>query len=95
MLKPVKEISLENFIIENPDNLAAICQVLNINTKKMLKKSKMVELTTGNYYNENTLNDNASKQFGLSVWRGYKATVAPYNGKIFLQVDVCSRILRE
>lgn len=55
----------------------------------------MVELTLGNYYDENTLNDNASKEFGLNVWRGYKATIAPYNGKIFLQIDACSRILRE
>jgi aubergine len=61
MIKPVKEISIENFIIENPDNLPAICQVLNINTKNMLRKSKMIELTLGNYYAENSLNDNASK----------------------------------
>jgi hypothetical protein len=42
LVKQVKEMSVENFIIENPDNLPAICQVLNINTKNMLKKGKMV-----------------------------------------------------
>jgi hypothetical protein len=56
LVKQVKEMSVENFIIENPDNLPAICQVFNINTKNMLKKGKMVELSPGNYYHQNGLN---------------------------------------
>ena len=60
LIKQVKEMSVENFIIENPDNLPAICQVLNINTKNMLKKGKMVELSPGNYYNQNGLNQNST-----------------------------------
>jgi hypothetical protein len=58
LVKQVKEMSVENFILENPDNLPAICQVLNINTKNMLKKGKMVELSPGNYYHQNGLNQN-------------------------------------
>jgi aubergine-like protein len=69
--------------------------VLNVNTKNMMKESKMTELTLGCYYDENTINENVSKESGLNVWRGYKATIAPYNNRIFLQVDVCSRVLRD
>ena len=95
MLKPVKEITVTNFLKENPENIMAISQILNINTKNMLRKANMTELTLGCYYDEATINNNSSKEWGLNVWRGYKATVVPYNGKIFLQVDVCSRVLRE
>jgi aubergine-like protein len=90
LLKPVKELSLKDFLIENPDNLP-----LNVNTKNMMKESKMTELTLGCYYDENTINENVSKESGLNVWRGYKAIIAPYNNRIFLQVDVCSRVLRD
>ncbi len=90
----MKEISLQNFVSEHPDKISAVCQVLHINIKNMLKQSNMIELTVGNYYDQDSINDNASKEFGLNVWRGYKASIAPVNNKIFIQIDVCSRVLR-
>ncbi len=75
--------------------MAAICQVLNINTKNMLRKSDMLELSLGNYYDQSSINDNVSKESGLNVWRGFKASIAPFNNRIFIQIDVCSRVLRE
>ncbi len=56
MVKPVKEISIQNFIIENPEQVAAVCQILNINTKNTMRSAKMVELTRGVYYDEKTIN---------------------------------------
>lgn len=50
MVKPVKELSIQNFIIENPEQVAAACQILNINTKNTMRSAKMVELTRGVYY---------------------------------------------
>jgi hypothetical protein len=61
MVKPVKEISIQNFIIENPEQVAAACQILNINTKNTMRSAKMVELTRGVYYDEKTINENVSK----------------------------------
>jgi hypothetical protein len=49
LIKPIKEIRLEDFLIDNPDNLAAICQMLNINVSNVLKSQKMVELKRGSY----------------------------------------------
>lgn len=68
--------------------------MLNINTKNMLRDRKMIELTPGNYYDKQIINDNQVEEYGFNVWRGYKINVIPYNGKLFLQVDPCSRVLR-
>ena len=54
----------------------------------------MVELSRGNYYDPDTIGKNISEASGLNVWRGYKITVAPYNGKFYIQIDPCSRVLR-
>jgi len=75
--------------------MAAVCQVLNINTKNLLKDKKMVELSIGNYFDPEAINQNVSSESGLSVWRGYKINVAAYNSKLYIQVDACSRVLRE
>lgn len=38
LLKPIKEILLKDFLNESPDKIAAVCQILNINTKNILKE---------------------------------------------------------
>jgi hypothetical protein len=94
LVKPAKTISLETFMNENIDNLPAISQVLNINAKSMLRKEGLVELSSGSYYNKDTINDNKADG-RLNVWRGFNVTVTIYNRKLFLQVDPCSRVIRE
>lgn len=42
LVKPIKYLGLEAFMAENIENLPAICQVLNINTKQILRKDGMV-----------------------------------------------------
>ena len=79
---------------ENIENLPAISQVLNINTKQILRKEGMIELSPGNYYNTDTLNDNQADGM-LSVWRGFNITVSIYNKSLYLQIDPCSRVLRD
>lgn len=37
LVKPVKEITLQNFMSNNPEMSASVCQILNINTKNLLK----------------------------------------------------------
>jgi hypothetical protein len=61
VVKPVKEISLKDFIQENPDRQVAICQILNINTKNQLREKDMKELTMGCYFDPDTIGDNTSK----------------------------------
>jgi hypothetical protein len=93
LVKPTKEIELSTFLAENQDNLAVICQILNINAKQCLKNDDMVELSPGSYFSQ----DKSCKfkaEGGINVWRGYAITVAYYNKKLFLQVDPCSRIVR-
>ena len=79
---------------ENVENLAAISQILNINTKDSLRKDGMIELSPGSYYNKESIGkDKADGR--LSVWRGFGITVSVFNKKLFLQVDPCSRVLRD
>lgn len=54
----------------------------------------MIELTMGKYYHKDQINDNVTES-GLTVWRGFKANIVNINYKLYLQIDVCSRILRE
>jgi hypothetical protein len=95
LIKPVKEIRLEDFLIENPDNLAAICQVLNINVSNVLKGQKMIELKRGSYFSPAAMGENVCHVGGLSVWKGTKFSVAAYNCKFYLQADVSSRVLSD
>lgn len=94
LVKPVKRLSLETFMSENIENLPSIIQVLNINAKQRLRQDGMVELTPGSYYERESINNN-KVEGKLNVWRGFDITVATYNKKIYLQVDPCSRVLRQ
>lgn len=49
----------------------------------------------GRYYCTEDFLKSRVEETGLSVWRGYKVSVVPINSKPYLQVDVCSRVLRE
>lgn len=79
---------------DNIDNLPAIAQVLNINIKQAMRKNNMVELVRGCYFDKDSINDNKTDG-KLNVWRGNNTTVAVYNKKLYLQVDPCSRVLRD
>jgi hypothetical protein len=68
--------------------------VLNINTKQALRKEKMVELYPGSYFSCDTINKNKAEG-RLNVWRGFDVTVTVYNKILYLQVDPCSRVLRD
>lgn len=94
LVKPTRALSLEAFMQNNTDSLATVSQVLNINSKQVLRKDGMVELYPGSYYSKDNINENKTGN-GLSVWRGFDITVTTYNKKLYLQVDPCSRVLRE
>ena len=55
LVKPIKSLGLEAFISENIENLPAVSQILNINTKEILRKDGMIELSPGNYYDKDTI----------------------------------------
>ena len=94
LVKPVKSLSLISFMGENVENLPAISQILNINTKDSLRKDGMVELSQGSYYNKDSIGKDKAEG-RLSVWRGFGVTVSVFNKKLYLQVDPCSRVLRD
>ena len=94
LVKPIKSLGLEAFISDNIENLPAVSQILNINTKEILRKDGMIELSPGNYYDKDTIGQDKAEG-RLSVWRGYSITVTTYNKKLFIQVDPCSRVLRD
>ena len=54
----------------------------------------MIELSRGSYYDKNKIGYDKAEGW-LSVWRGYSITVTTYNKKLFIQVDPCSRVLRD
>lgn len=90
-------MNLQTFLHDNPEDMASIIQILNVNIKANLKgtskKTQMIEVNRGTYHKAESVGENASKGMGLSVWRGFKITCVPNNGKIFLQVDPVSRVL--
>ena len=94
LVKPIKSLGLENFMTQNIDNLPAISQVLNINAKEQLRKNKLVELYPGSYF-KNTPNNIFEAQGNLSVWRGFDLTIPVYNQKLYIQIDPCSRVLKD
>jgi len=55
----------------------------------------MVELKRGSYFTTESFGQNVINLGGLSVWKGIKFSVAAYNYKLYLQVDISSRILSE
>ena len=76
-----------------------ILQVLNIDMKQKLKSLKMYELgKSGKYYSSKKAKDKKMRELEesvkLSVIRGFKFTLVPLNKSIYLQIDVCSRILQ-
>jgi len=54
----------------------------------------MIELIPGSYFHPDLINSN-KVEGKLNVWRGFDITVSAYNKTLFLQIDPCSRVLRE
>jgi hypothetical protein len=52
ILKPTTSITVEDFIAKDEDNAARFSQILNVNTKNVLKSIGFKELDRGNYYND-------------------------------------------
>jgi hypothetical protein len=75
--------------------LIKLSQILNVNTKNVLKEIGYKELDKGKYYKDEDFGVDKINNAGLSVWRGYQVNVCPVNGKLFMRVDVCSRVLRQ
>ncbi len=76
-----------------------ILQVLNIDMKNKLRLAKMHELGKASQYYTVNQHDRVelkpALEKGLSVLRGFKFTIAPLNQGIYLQIDVCSRVLQK
>lgn len=72
-----------------------ICQVLNINVSNILRGQKMIELKRGSYFSPSEMGVDICHVGGLSVWKGIKFSVAAYNFKLYLQVDISSRVISE
>lgn len=76
-----------------------ILQVLNIDMKQKLRYAGMHELgRAGQYYEKNQFDSADLKELQqegkLTVLRGFKFTLTPLNKGIYLQLDVCSRVLQ-
>lgn len=54
----------------------------------------MIELYPGSYFSSDFINLHKAEG-RLNVWRGFDITVSAYNKRLFLQIDPCSRVLRE
>ena len=97
LVKPTSELSIVDFAHDNPEEIAALCQMLNVGVKSKLRgegdKRTMVELSRGVFFRRDEVGSNEEKGIGLSVWRGYRVTVVPNNGQLYLQVDPISRVL--
>lgn len=54
----------------------------------------MQELGRGKYYDRDSFGKDVLQQAKLSVWRGFKLSVATVCSVPLIQIDVCSRVLR-
>ena len=98
IIRLAKELDIRD-LMDDADSRTMILQVLNIDMKQKLKLAGMYELgKASQYYMKNKEKDAEMKELEeegkLSVLRGFKFTLAPLNKGIFLQIDVCSRVLR-
>ena len=84
--------------MDSEENRTQILQILNIDLKQTLRSMRMHELgKSGKYFEVNQSDpeqDELKENGRLNVLRGYKFTLAPLHKGIFLQVDICSRVLQ-
>lgn len=98
LIRLAKELDIRD-LMDNEESRSMILQVLNIDMKQKLKTAGMYELgKASQYYAKNQDKDPEIKHLEeegrLTVLRGFKFTLVPLNKGIFLQIDVCSRVLR-
>lgn len=78
--------------MNDPKERIKVIQVINTQIKNTLRNElQMNDLGNSKYFDKEE--DNL-KDFGLSVKRGFRFTIAPIAKNIFIQVDVCSRVLQ-
>ncbi len=75
IIKPNTTITVDDFISKDPENLVRLSQVLNVNTKNVLRNIGFKELDKGKYYNDSEFEQDVIKEAGLSVWRGYQVNM--------------------
>lgn len=64
--------------------------------KTTLKSLKLSQIgRNGQYYKENTEEDEELIEKDLNILRGFKVNLVQLNSGLYLQVDVCSRVLQE
>ena len=99
LIKETKALNIIDLLKETSDAMKII-QVLNIDTKTKLRLMKMCELGYGKFFDDkdflkHRVNDNAeNRQDKLSVWKGFKFSIANLGGELMMQIDVCCRVLR-
>ena len=61
-MKPTKELSIVDFAHDNPDQVTALCQMLNIEVRNQLRgeadKKSMVELSRGMFFRKDEMSSN-------------------------------------
>lgn len=93
IIKLTKELDLKE--LDQPATRPKYLQILNVNLKNTLRTLKLSELGKPGQYFENEFDGNAElDNKGLCVLKGFRFTLAPLNSGLFLQIDVCSRVLQ-
>ena len=98
LIRLAKELDIRD-LMDDDDSRGMILQVLNIDMKQKLRLAGMYELGKASQYYAKNQERNADirqleEEGKLTVLRGFKFTLAPLSKGIFLQIDVCSRVLQ-
>lgn len=70
-------------------------QILNVSLKNTLRAMKLSEIgKPGQYFQKEYDGSDELDDKGLKVLKGFRFTITPLNSGIYLQVDVCSRVVQ-
>lgn len=94
LVKLTKQLDIMD--LNNNEYRQIYLQILNSSLKNLLKQNKFTDLgKPGQYYEDYFDGNNQLDDMGLKVLKGFRFTLSQLNSGLYLQVDVCSRVLQK
>lgn len=93
IVKLTKQLELMD--LNSNEHRPTYLQILNSSLKNLLKENKFTDLgKPGQYYEDEFDGNEQLDNMGLKVLKGFRFTLSNLNSGLYLQVDVCSRVLQ-
>lgn len=94
IIKLTKQLDIGD--LDNNEERQIYLQILNSSLKNMLKENKFSDLgKPGQYFEDRFDGSSELDNMDLKVLKGFRFTLSKLNSGLYLQVDVCSRVLQK